>query len=114
MGGVTGIVGVASYMSLVGKLWSVACIMSAIFFTCLVGVVYSHGNCELWFVVELDDPHLSDSLQLLLRVDLTNKQVRASQNNHQGVPHPSHHLCCLLIIFVPPVRCLWRAGRTAA
>lgn len=114
MGGVTGIVGVASDMSLVGKLWSVTCMMSVIFFTCLVGVVYSHGDCELRFVVELNDPHLSDSLQLLLRVDLTDKQVRMSQNNHQGAPHPSHHLHCLIIIFVPPVRSPWRACRTAA
>ncbi len=43
--------------------------------TCLVGVVYSHGGSELWFIIELNYSHLSDSLQLLLRVDLTNKQM---------------------------------------
>lgn len=44
--------------------------------TCLVSVVYSHGGGKLWFIIELNDSHLSDSLQLLLRVDLTSKQMR--------------------------------------
>ena len=44
--------------------------------TCLVGVVYPHGGRKLRFIIELDYSHLSDSLQLLLRVDLTNKHTR--------------------------------------
>ncbi len=39
--------------------------------TCLVGLVYSHHRCNLGFIIKLNYSHLSDSLQLLLRVDLT-------------------------------------------
>lgn len=42
--------------------------------TGLVGLVYSHGGRKLGFIIKLNYSHLSDSLQLLLRVDLTKKQ----------------------------------------
>lgn len=51
------------------------------FVTCLVGVVYSHGGGKLWFIIKLNYSHLSDSLQLLLRVDLTNKRVSPGSEN---------------------------------
>lgn len=54
-----------------------------------MGVVYSHGAGELWLIIKLNYPHLSDSLQLLLRVDL-NKQtdgnviINSSDSRTQG------------------------------
>ena len=45
--------------------------------TCLVRLVDPHAGSELRFIIKLDDSHLSDSLQLLLRVDLADKQTSA-------------------------------------
>lgn len=47
--------------------------------TRLVGLVYSHRGRELGFIIKLNYSHLSDSLQLLLGVDLPNKHSHQTE-----------------------------------